>query len=182
MKSSHFLLTASSLFCMLNSQLYAEDRQIYVGAKYGQYDFNLDHLSGADHGQGFAIVSNLDLTKGLALEFEYGDSGATEFDYEGNTIQGGEIRLQHIGAYGVYRTPGKFYGKFKLGVSVNRLEATNLECPYGFCTDTISKDDGATIFGLGAGLNLSKRFRAELEYTAIDGDVDSLQLGLLYGL
>lgn len=167
---------------MLNSQLYAEDKQIYVGAKYGQYDFNLDRLTDADDGQGFAIVSNLELTKGLALEFEYGDSGATEFDYDGSTIKGGEIRLQHIGAYGIYRTPGKLYGKLKLGISVNRLEATNLECPYGFCTDTISKDDGATIYGLGAGLNLSQRFRTELEYTAIDDDVDSVQLSILFGL
>ena len=182
MKSSHFLLTASSMFCMLNSQLYAEDRQIYAGAKYGQYDFSLDHLTAADHGRGFAIVSNLDLTKGLALEFEYGDSGATEFDYDGSTIKGGDIRLQHIGAYGVYRTPGKVYGKLKLGVSVNRLEATNLDCPYGYCTDTISSDDGATVCGVGVGLNLSKHIRAELEYSALDSEVDSLQLGILFGL
>ena len=182
MKSSHFLLTASSLFCMLNSQLHAEEKQVYVGAKYGQYDFNLERMAAVDQGQGFAIFGNLDLSKGLALEFEYGDSGNADFEYDGSTIKGGEIRLQHIGAYGVYRTPGTFYGKVKLGVSVNHLDATNLNCPYGFCTDTISKDDGATVYGLGAGLNFAKQFRAELEYTALDSDVDSFQLGILFGL
>ncbi|MEE2730449.1 MAG: outer membrane beta-barrel protein [Pseudomonadota bacterium] len=182
MKLSSLAITLLTTFCMLNSPLYAQESTFFLGAKYGQYDFTLDQASRTEDGHGFSLLGNLDLRKGLALEFEYGDSGKAEFDYDGDTITGGQIRIQHLGAYGVYRTPGSFYGKLKLGVSVNRVDATNLKCPYSLCTNTLSRDDGATVYGVGLGLTMQGRLRTELEYTVIDEDVDVLQLGFLFGL
>lgn len=179
---SRLPIIGASLLYMLNNFAYAEDKQLYLGAKYGQYDFSLEGVSNSESAHGFAIAGSLELPKGMALEFEYGDSGSAEFEATNGTIKGGDLRLQHFGAYGVYRTPGQIYAKLKLGVSVNRLEAENLDCPYSLCTNTLSKDDGATVYGLGAGLTFFDNLRTELEYVAIDKDADVIQFGIFIGL
>ncbi len=182
MNVSRIALSAIAVFILWSSPLQARDKQLYVSAGPAQYDFTLDHTLEVERGMGYFMMAGLEMKKGMALEFLYGDSGYTDFDYDGSTIKGGTLRLRHFGAYGVYRTPGTVYGKAKIGVSVNTLDAHGLDCPYSICTNTISKDDGAISYGLGAGVRLSDRFRTELEYTVVDEDVDIIQLGLLFSL
>ena len=182
MKPYRLLLSTPALFCMLNTLSYADDKQFFLGARYGQYHFDLAEAAKVDDAQGFSAVGSLDMRNGFALEFEVGDSGKTHFTNTGNTIEGGDLRVRHLGAYAAYRTSTTVYGKLKLGVSVNSLDTSNLDCPYSLCTNTISNDGGSTAYGVGMGVRFSDRIRAELEYTAIDSDIDMIQLGVLVGL
>ena len=80
----------------------------------------------------------------------------------------GDWEIDTIALYGVYRTPGKYYFKGKLGFLHEDVTFRHLN------QRTINDDDTVFSLGLGVGWNIDDRTSLELDYTLIEDDVDFL--------
>ena len=78
--------------------------------------------------------------------------------------------MESNGIYISYTTPGPFYFKARGGL----MDAKLVTDAAGF-----AEGESGETYGVGVGLSLGL-FRIELEYTAIDDDVDFISVGLVY--
>lgn len=140
----------------LNKGFYAGLKSGALSVSASEYDFDTP----------IAIQAGYAIGLGFSIETEYSKTDG-EFSYYSYPRLTLSADLTTLAVYGVYRTPGNFYGKFKAGV-------LNEEVSVG------STSLSATGFsaGAGVGFRFNDHLSAEAEYTLIEADVDFLSLGI----
>ncbi|TNC87767.1 MAG: hypothetical protein CSH49_14460 [Alcanivorax sp.] len=171
---------APALLAPLNAQ--AENSRFYLGARYASYSFDPDNAVSADDSTGYGVTGGMLMSQQVSMEFEYGNSGKADFTGSNGTIDSGKLQAQNLAVFGAYRTPGTIYLKLKAGISIHWLDAIDIQCSGRFCVNTLSEESGGLAYGLGLGALLGNRFRTELEYSAIDEDINLISLGILINL
>jgi len=84
-------------------------------------------------------------------------------------IGGENLKIDTVGGYATYRSPGLFYLKGRAGYVAWDAAQTLGE----------SDKDSSGSYGLGLGISL-KVVKFELEYTRIDDQIDFISLGILF--
>ncbi len=137
----------------------------YAGIKSGNMDID---VSAYDTAAPLGIQLGYSFNENYAIELEYTD---TDFDLKtaGMKFNGD---MQTYALYGVYRTSGDVYAKFKAGILNEEvsIKVANQTADFG--------DDGFSA-GIGAGYR-SGPVSIEAEYTILEQDVDFLSVGLNY--
>ena len=100
---------------------------------------------------------------GFAVEAEY-----TKTNFK---LAGGDGDIATFAAYGVYRTQGDFYGKFKAGILSETVKASNR-------FSRVEATETGLSAGIGAGYRFNDTISMELEYTMIEKDVNFLSAAL----
>lgn len=134
----------------------------YIGIKSGVMDIS---IAAYEPSTPVGIQAGYAFRYGFAVEAEY-----TKTDFE---LGSGDGDITTFSAYGVYRTPGAFYGKFKAGILSERIKASNR-----FANVDVS-DSGLSI-GAGFGYQFTDSISAEAEYTLIEQDIGFFSAALNY--
>lgn len=89
----------------------------------------------------------------------------------------GDLGVTTLGAYGVYRTSGRFYLKAKIGLLYEYLTSSVTSSGGGLTIDVDGPGMSIPI-GIGGGMRVSDKLSAEIEYTMIEADIGYASLGL----
>ena len=89
----------------------------------------------------------------------------------------GDLGVTTVGAYGVYRTSGRFYLKAKIGLLYEYLTAS-VTGPGGGLTIDVDGPGMTIPVGIGGGMRVSDKLSAEIEYTMIEADIGYASFGL----
>ena len=138
------------------------DTGFYAGIKTGSLDIS---VPGYDTEAPLGIHGGYEFGNGFAVELEYNRADLTFGSLSGE--------LTSLAAYGVYRTQGDFYGKFKVGILSEEL---SFNAGY---SDMVVNDSGIS-GGVGAGYRFNDQFSAEMEYTYLEPDANLLSVGINY--
>ncbi len=179
------------LFVMLSSyNLYADDvAGPYIGIKAGVFTIDVDESESLDvddpSALGFVIGGKFN--RFIGMEFEYNQSDDAGFDVENSSVEG-QLDIQTMALYFVFRTPGKVYFKAKAGVLHEKIDGSGGSssgsggsCDFlsSTCVSTsVSEKDTGLSAGVGIGFMLGKSVSLEAEYTIIEEDVGYASAGL----
>ena len=157
----------SALAISITATLANADEGLYIGAKTGVMNI---YDSRYDAKTPIALQAGYNFTNNFAIEGEY---TSTNFDFNTNTIfnkSNGDSTT--LALYGVYRSEGELYGKFKAGVLSEKITLYSL-----FVNEQVS-DTGFSA-GIGAGYRF-ENVSIEVEYTMIEKDIYFLSTALNY--
>lgn len=158
-----WFLCAAALFSSA-PLLHAEEAAAYFGLKAGAMQ--------ADSA-GMHAAANGGLTLGYGRAALAAEAEITRSLRHGTVDRDTRWEITTLAAYGVYRTPGRWYLKIKAGMLYEQMtfKTSGLALPY-------SANGGSAGAGLGW-LGGSGR-RLELEYTVVERDVALLSVGYLF--
>ena len=143
----------------------------YLGIKVG--GLNISRDLGYNNGTSVGALFGHDFP-GNDFAFELEMTG-TVSPAEGTATALGDLDVFTLAAYGVYRTPGALYFKAKAGLVYEYFNVDLFGLP-------IEGDAIGLSLGIGGGYRINDGLALELEYTAIEADIDLISLGLNFAL
>lgn len=150
----------------------SDSSHIYIGVKGGPMSISRN-IPFDDDGVMLGFVFGYDIpNNGFAFEGEF---NTTVSKASSNNPSYGDLGVTTLTGYGVYRTPGRFYLKAKLGLLYEYL--TSSVSGVGATIDV----DGPGIaisYGIGGGWRVTDQLSAEIEYTSLEADIGYASLGL----
>ena len=174
------------LFVMLSSyNLYADDAAgPYIGLKAGVFTIDVDESENfdVDDPSALGFVVGGKFNRFIGMEFEYNQSDDAGFEVENSSTEG-QLDIQTMALYFVFRTPGNVYFKAKAGVLHEKIDGSGGNCNYYYsyssCSSaSLSEKDTGLSAGVGIGFMLGKSVSLEAEYTIIEEDVGYASAGL----
>lgn len=144
----------------------AASAQMLIGAGVGSMavSFDDDEVEKAPTNASFTLGYQFkSFAPGLAVELSISRS------VEPGTVAGGELDVESMGMYLVYRAGNQFYVKGRAGL-MNAAISGNL-----------AEDENGETYGVGLGWRMHD-LSLELEYTSIDDDISFVSAGLLFQL
>lgn len=144
----------------------------YIGLKGGP--MSISHgIPFNDDGVLLGILFGYDvLDSGFAVEGEF---STTVSKASSENERYSDLGVTTLAGYGVYRTSGRFYVKGKVGLLYEYLTSS---VSGGGITVDVDGPGLAISLGIGAGLRVSDRLSAEVEYTSIEADIGYASIGL----
>jgi outer membrane immunogenic protein len=139
--------------------------ELLFGVKSGTMLVDVEGASVSDDpgNGGIMLGYELGILAGdLALEAEFTRSTAT------GTVSGQDLEVETNGLFLSYTTPGPIYLKVRGGLMNAKVEA-----------GPFSEDESGEAFGIGVGFSLGL-LRLEVEYTAVDDDIDFISVGIVF--
>ena len=151
----------------------SESSHTYLGIKGGP--LIIGHgIPFNDDGVMMSVLFGYDVPdSGWAIEGEFSTTvSKPTSDEEGY----GDLGVTTLGAYGAYRTSGRFYFKAKIGLLYEYL-TSSVTSSGGFKIDVDGPGMSIPI-GIGGGMRVNDRLSAEVEYTVIEADIGYASLAL----
>lgn len=146
--------------------------KVYAGLKAGKISVDDDYIPG-DKATAFGAYLGYNFDR-MSVELDYVKTKDLSTDIAGSSIN---YSVKTMGIYGVYNFPindSKFYGKAKLGIASNKLDASYRNG--GFYRAAKSDTTGLSA-GLGLGYEPVKNVAVEANYTRVASDANLLTLG-----
>jgi hypothetical protein len=142
-----------------------------VGIKSGVLNISRD-IPFDDDGVMLGILYGYDMPdNNFAFEGEF---NTTVSKAGSNSPSYGDLGVTTLAGYAVYKTPGRYFLKAKLGLLYEYLTSS--------VTGIVPIDvDGAGIaisYGIGAGADITDQLGVEIEYTSLEADIAYASLGL----
>lgn len=137
------------------------------GVKTGPMSVSVDNGDVGDDPVNLGVMIGYELgilAGDLAIEAEITRSTSS------GTLNGQDLDVESNGLYLSYTTPGPLYFKVKGGLMDAKLEAA---------AAGQSEDESGETYGFGVGLSAGL-VRIELEYTAIDDDINFISVGVVF--
>jgi len=147
--------------------------QSYVGVKGG--GVNIGRLSWDDDAVMLGVVYGYDLPDNN-FSFE-GEFNTTVSKASSTNPSYGDLGITTLAGYAVFRTPGRFYLKAKLGLLYEYL-TSSVSSSGGGLTIDVDGPGIAISYGVGGGVDITEQLGAEIEYTSIEADIAYASLGL----
>ena len=172
-------LIVTAIFLLGASQAQADGNDIYVGASLGNNSFDFAGEPGftvEDSSSAFKLFAGYNITKNIAVEFQYADLG--KYDVSA-TISGiainGDIDVSNTSLSGVYKwnTEGKFSPFAKLGYGRTKAELTASAAGVTANSDT---SESGVVAGFGAEYNVTDTIAIRGEWERIDAGEDNADL------
>ena len=156
----------------------AESSHTYLGIKGGP--LIIGHgIPFNDDGVMMSVLFGYDVPdSGWAIEGEFSTTvSKPTSDTEGY----GDLGVTTLGAYGAYRTSGRFYLKAKIGLLYEYLTSSVSSSGGGITIDVDGPGMSIPI-GIGGGMRVNERLSTEVEYTMIEADIGYASLVLNWHL
>jgi len=169
MKAKQLLIPVFIALCSIGITQAADDPW-YAGVKAGQ--FRVDE-SEYDKANGAGGILGYKFSNSLAVEGGYSTTGT-----DGGLKVSGVEGTWNVEAYAVhfaYRSEGTFYFKGKAGYLHENVGVD-------IAGASVSGSDSGASYGIGLGWRPVKDISFELEYTAIEKDVNFITVGINFGL
>lgn len=169
MKATQLLIFAVITLCSIGT-VHAEDEAWYAGVKAGSMKVD---VSAYDDELGVGGVLGYKLNNTLAIEGGYSTTGKDGGLTIGSTQ--GNWSVDIVSVYLAYRSEGALYFKGKIRYLYEDVKIT---VPGA----SLSGSDNGITYGIGAGWRPFKNISFELEYTAIEADLNFISFGINFGI
>lgn len=150
----------------------ADSSHTYLGIKGGP--LIIGHgIPWNDDGVMMSVLFGYDVPdSGWAIEGEFSTTvSKPTSDRDGY----GDLGVTTLGAYGAYRTSGRFYFKAKIGLLYEYLTSS---VSGGNITIDVDGPGMSIPIGIGGGMRVNDRLSTEVEYTMIEADIGYASLAL----
>ncbi|MFK7853521.1 MAG: outer membrane beta-barrel protein [Granulosicoccus sp.] len=137
---------------------------LYFGIKAGSMLIGFDDVEVAEDPASVAgtLGYQFESFPSLSVEAEVSRTVST------GLVVGNELEVESQGVYFSYTSPGRIYYKGRIGYMDAALVAGDL-----------SEDEGGETYGVAVGIRL-QGVSVELDYTAVDDDVNFVSIGLRF--
>ena len=149
-----------------DSRNFESETSLYAGVFLGMHDADANEY---DNALAYGVVVGYEIAKGFSTEFQFmltQAASSIEDDPTDSVVDGDEYETSSYGVFLVYKTPGTFYLKGRVGYQ-DVYESDELIVDGVTTGIDIINESGAS-YGIGAGYKMKNGTRMEVDYTVTD--------------